>query len=180
MEDINIILSLVPSVSLQIAIIMRAATAISLLVGVAWAPSVQAAVSIDIAKNPAVAARTVLQQRAIQQRATITESLSNNVTGGSYVASVSVGTPPQTQTLIIDTGSSDVWLLSAQANLCSNERLQRYYGGGCSTTCKSLHFLRSACRVSVSSWMLLYNINWLDLGLDIWLCALLTVRAEYS
>ncbi|KAH8802855.1 aspartic peptidase domain-containing protein [Xylogone sp. PMI_703] len=109
------------------------ATTLSLLAGAALAPTVLATVSLDIAKNPAVR-RSPQQQRQIQQRATITESLANNYTGGSYVATVQVGTPPQTQTLVIDTGSSDVWLLSADANLCTSEFLQNEYGGGCSTT----------------------------------------------
>ncbi|RFU34494.1 hypothetical protein B7463_g1875, partial [Scytalidium lignicola] len=112
---------------------MKATTALSLLAGVACSPAVLAAVTINIAKNPAIN-RSSQQQRHLQQRATITESLANNYTGGSYVASVQVGTPPQTQTLVIDTGSSDVWLLSSDADLCSDPSEQDSAGGGCSTT----------------------------------------------
>ncbi|CAK7270808.1 hypothetical protein SEPCBS57363_004292 [Sporothrix epigloea] len=62
------------------------------------------------------------------------ESLANNVTGGGYYASVEVGTPGQTQVLVVDTGSSDVWVVASDANLCTNSRLQREYGDTCSDT----------------------------------------------
>ncbi|KAF8859938.1 acid protease, partial [Acephala macrosclerotiorum] len=66
---------------------------------------------------------------------TITESLANNFTRGDYIAQVSVGTPSQTLTLAIDTGSSDVWMLSSTTDLCTDSELQDYYGtGGCAST----------------------------------------------
>lgn len=76
-----------------------------------------------------------LRKRTLSPRATITESLANNFTGGDYIAQVSVGTPSQTLTLAIDTGSSDVWMLSSTADLCTDPELQDYYGtGGCAST----------------------------------------------
>jgi hypothetical protein len=56
------------------------------------------------------------------------ETLANNVSEGSYVATVSVGTPAQTIQVAIDTGSSDVWFNSVSANLCTSQRLQEEYG----------------------------------------------------
>ncbi|RYP75186.1 hypothetical protein DL771_002511 [Monosporascus sp. 5C6A] len=64
----------------------------------------------------------------------ILQELHNNVTGGGYYAEVSVGTPPQTVSLILDTGSSDVWVLDSNANLCTSSRMQEENGGGCIAT----------------------------------------------
>lgn len=71
------------------------------------------------------------------------ESLANNVTGGGYYASVGIGTPGQTQVLVVDTGSSDVWVVASDANLCTNSRLQREYGDTCSDTCTSVSYADS-------------------------------------
>ncbi|KAL1892853.1 hypothetical protein Sste5346_006745 [Sporothrix stenoceras] len=65
---------------------------------------------------------------------TYIETLVNNVTGGGYYASVDVGTPPQPQVLVIDTGSSDVWVVASDADLCTSSLLQRKYGDTCSDT----------------------------------------------
>ncbi|CAK7273412.1 hypothetical protein SEPCBS119000_005640 [Sporothrix epigloea] len=76
-------------------------------------------------------------QGKLRDRATTgayVESLANNVTGGGYYASVEVGTPGQTQVLVVDTGSSDVWVVASNADLCTNSRLQREYGDTCSNT----------------------------------------------
>lgn len=70
---------------------------------------------------------------SLQRRATISEGLSNNVSEGAYFATVQVGTPAQTLTLVLDTGSSDVWVLASNASLCTNEALQNEYGS-CVTT----------------------------------------------
>lgn len=47
-----------------------------------------------------------------------------------YMANVTVGTPPQNIALIIDTGSSDVWMLSTQADICESKTAQKK-GDGC-------------------------------------------------
>ncbi|CAK7232572.1 hypothetical protein SBRCBS47491_008316 [Sporothrix bragantina] len=65
---------------------------------------------------------------------TYVEQLVNNVTGGGYYATVQVGTPGQTQVLVIDTGSSDVWVVASDANLCTSKFLQSQYGDTCSDT----------------------------------------------
>ncbi|KAJ8107681.1 hypothetical protein ONZ43_g6655 [Nemania bipapillata] len=56
------------------------------------------------------------------------QELNNNLTGGGYYAEVALGTPPQPVTLILDTGSSDAWVLDANADLCQSRRLQYLYG----------------------------------------------------
>lgn len=66
---------------------------------------------------------------ALHKRAgTYSQELNNNLTGGGYYAQVTVGTPPQTVDLIVDTGSSDVWVLDSDANLCKSMSMQNYYG----------------------------------------------------
>jgi hypothetical protein len=71
----------------------------------------------------------------VHKRATFTQSLNNNITGAGYYADVAVGTPPQNLSLILDTGSSDIWLLSGDAGLCSSRKQQLTYGF-CLATCK--------------------------------------------
>jgi hypothetical protein len=66
----------------------------------------------------------------------ISQQLNNNLTGGGYYAEVSLGTPPQPVTLIVDTGSSDVWVLDSEADLCTDEAMQEMYYGGCIATCE--------------------------------------------
>ncbi|KAH9888649.1 aspartic peptidase domain-containing protein [Xylariomycetidae sp. FL2044] len=67
----------------------------------------------------------LLHRRAGQ----FSQELNNNLTGGGYYTEVSLGTPPQNVTLILDTGSSDIWVLATNATLCHSASLQAYYGG---------------------------------------------------
>lgn len=52
----------------------------------------------------------------------------NNITGGGYYAEVEVGTPGQKMTMHLDTGSSDTWVVSADADLCRSDTLQQQFG----------------------------------------------------
>jgi hypothetical protein len=110
-------------------------------------PTVSAILSIAALSSTALAAVTMniarssgprLKPRILSKRATITESLINNNTGGDYIAQVSVGTPPQNINLAIDTGSSDVWVIASTADLCTEPALQAYDMDGCDTPCKSI------------------------------------------
>lgn len=88
--------------------------------------------------------RSSLNQQATaplarNKRNTYTQSLSNNITGAGYYADITVGTPPQNVSLVLDTGSSDLWLLSSEADLCEDKYDQRIYGY-CLPTCKSIFF----------------------------------------
>lgn len=66
---------------------------------------------------------------------TITLDAFNNITGGGYYAQFDIGTPPQTLSFIIDTGSSDVWANSVDADMCSDTLEENNYGY-CLPQCK--------------------------------------------
>ncbi|CAN8098353.1 unnamed protein product [Discula destructiva] len=57
---------------------------------------------------------------------TYTEVLTNNISYGGYFASISVGTPGQTQDVILDTGSSDLWILGSDSAACAESSTQGY------------------------------------------------------
>lgn len=104
---------------------MRVLPALVVVGGAASFADAQRVVSMGIGKTkrlPPLHKRTILQE------------LHNNLTGGGYYAEVSLGTPPQTVRLIVDTGSSDVWVLDNNADLCTDRSMQEYYGGGCIAT----------------------------------------------
>ncbi|KAK5991102.1 putative aspartic-type endopeptidase opsB [Cladobotryum mycophilum] len=52
----------------------------------------------------------------------------NNITGGGYYAEFGIGTPPQNLSFMLDTGSSDTWVNSVDADLCSDELEQEQNG----------------------------------------------------
>lgn len=94
---------------------MKFFTALLPLLAVTEAANV---ILMDIKRNTAVEGK-ILNARGLGKRSgTITQSLINNITAGSYLAEVKVGTPPQTMTLALDTGSSDVWVVSSDAEIC--------------------------------------------------------------
>lgn len=91
-------------------------------------------VAIPVKRNSAGSDRR--RSSRLSKRATVTESLVNNVTAGGYYATVSIGTPGQDLTLVLDTGSSDAWVVSADASLCTEKKLQIYYDETCGATCE--------------------------------------------
>ncbi|KAE9366916.1 acid protease [Stipitochalara longipes BDJ] len=102
------------------------------------APIASAIVAVAALSSCAIAvvtlpiARKTQHSSQIRRRDPITEILGNNETGGLYTADAIVGTPPQKITFQIDTGSSDVWMLSSTADLCTNPVLQaQRRRGGC-------------------------------------------------
>ena len=70
----------------------------------------------------------------IAKRDTYSQNLINNITGGAYYAEVTVGTPGQKVSVVLDTGSSDLWVVSYKADLCTDFRIQREWGDSCDKT----------------------------------------------
>ncbi|TLS21937.1 uncharacterized protein PpBr36_09425 [Pyricularia pennisetigena] len=91
--------------------------------------AVSATVSFELMRSTSEAPHPHLGKRS-----TFVESIANNITGGGYYLDVKIGTPGQDARMILDTGSSDAWVVSSRADLCGNTRLQRQYGDSCSTT----------------------------------------------
>lgn len=63
-----------------------------------------------------------------KRSSTYTQTITNNISYGGYYASVSVGTPGQSQDVVLDTGSSDAWFLSKSSSECTENT--------CVSTCK--------------------------------------------
>lgn len=91
---------------------------------------------------------TVVARRhhRLTKRASFTESLVNNITGGGYYASVSVGTPGQDIDMVLDTGSSDAFIIASGADLCESSRLQIQYQTSCGQTCELFYHLKPSLR----------------------------------
>lgn len=101
---------------------MRVSLSLACVTAVATSAVAQKVVSLNFA-------RASPEHKTLRKRAgTYSQELNNNLTGGGYYTDVALGTPPQPVTLILDTGSSDVWVLDSHADLCSSEDLQSYYG----------------------------------------------------
>ncbi|KAK3367628.1 aspartic peptidase domain-containing protein [Podospora didyma] len=94
----------------------------SLALLLAATASAKRVVPINIEKAPG----SDLPERRLRRRAHFEESLENNRTG--YFAYVDIGTPPQTIKMHVDTGSTDVWVLSKTVDLCNNVTLQDEFG----------------------------------------------------
>ncbi|KKY37603.1 putative acid protease [Diaporthe ampelina] len=106
---------------------MKSHTAPALLAPLLLTATASASVlRIPVARN---SPGTVVSRRhpRLTKRASFTESLVNNITAGGYYASVSVGTPGQDIDMILDTGSSDAFVVASGADLCESARLQLIY-----------------------------------------------------
>ncbi|KAK4237377.1 putative aspartic-type endopeptidase [Achaetomium macrosporum] len=72
--------------------------------------------------------------RSLARRDSHPEQLVNDISGGGYYVQVEVGTPGQNLTMLLDTGSSDAWVLGHDADLCTDRDLQDVYGMTCTDT----------------------------------------------
>lgn len=140
---------------------MRTISAASLLALLTLSSEVasQKVIQFDIAKvagsPPTKLGKRFAETSKLYKRQ-FSESIINNVTGGSYMISTSIGTPAQSISLVLDTGSSDVWVLADNANQCTSKTLQYEYGACVGGTCKSQTIIDwTAINVSRQSKLLL-------------------------
>jgi len=109
---------------------MKSTTAILASVSLLSLTSASGTLQLGITAKREVDPSPQLRRRA-GTSGTVTASLSENPQFVQYYADVTMGTPPQSVKLIVDTGSSDVWAVSSTAALCKA-------AGGCPDgTCKS-------------------------------------------
>lgn len=101
-----------------------AATAAALLPLVAAVPDPNT-IQVDFTKRKVDAKTSPLRSR-LARRQTVNSAISNQIIG--YFINVEVGTPGQNITLQLDTGSSDIWFPSSDAQYCQS------YQGGCINT----------------------------------------------
>ncbi|KFY09490.1 hypothetical protein V492_05473 [Pseudogymnoascus sp. VKM F-4246] len=93
-------------------------------------PSLAGIVPMPIWRQPA---SSIDSRRDIQARGTVLEHIDNSHLRGSYYANITVGTPPQPISVILDTGSSDLWVLAKTADACLGKvKIQQAQGDeGC-------------------------------------------------
>ncbi|ESZ94471.1 hypothetical protein SBOR_5119 [Sclerotinia borealis F-4128] len=99
--------------------------------------------------------------RHLSSRASVSVSLVNNITQASYVISVKIGTPPQDIDLIIDTGSSDTWLIAATAESCTASELQEYNWTD-ESTCNTPYYPNASSSINLDVTNDTFNIQYLD------------------
>lgn len=104
--------------------LVRAGNVVQLAVG--WQPAPPSVIDNQIS-------------RRLKARSHIQEGIYNNVSTlayGSYMANVTIGTPGQQLSLVIETGGSDTIVLSATAYECSQTSWSNGFGPCYGGTCE--------------------------------------------
>ncbi|CAL3970210.1 hypothetical protein PZA11_006478 [Diplocarpon coronariae] len=113
-----------PPTSTLILLLLPLSSASTVLFNIARSPTAQTA-QLE-ARQSSLRARALDKPGLFERADSVMADLTNARTQGLYFANVSVGTPGQALQLQIDTGSSDVWVPAAEAELCGNKE-----EGGC-------------------------------------------------
>ncbi len=104
----------------------------ALILLLAGAAAAQKVVELGISRvKPSLSSLASLGRRGVD-----VATLDNNATKGVYFVQVTVGTPGQPQDLTIDTGSSDVWVVGYNADVCQSSGVQPDSSDGCDETCE--------------------------------------------
>ncbi|KAK5173312.1 uncharacterized protein LTR77_001993 [Saxophila tyrrhenica] len=94
------------------------------------ATTVTALPELSIAKRHKHGARPVLQKRQDDEIVgTTVYDIITYSTGGAYYANLTVGTPPQNQVVILDTGSSNLYFDASSAPACQTDGAYACRGG---------------------------------------------------
>ncbi|KAF7956072.1 hypothetical protein EAE96_004993 [Botrytis aclada] len=96
--------------------------------------------------------------RRLSSRDSVSARLINNITQSSYMISVKVGTPPQDIDLVLDTGSSDTWMIASSAPTCTGIGLDDSDETDCNTPYNS--DTSSSIEMNVTTYE--FNIRYLD------------------
>lgn len=112
---------------------MKAASAIFLLALALGTSSAEDHV-VEFSLSRGSVLRTGLSLPPLARRATLTEDLINNITDTAYFVDVEVGSPGQKVSLLFDTGSSDTWVISYRADLCTDPSVQLTLNSKCLDT----------------------------------------------
>ncbi|KAK5112865.1 hypothetical protein LTR85_011092 [Meristemomyces frigidus] len=98
-------------------------TTASLAAPLLLAASVHALPELSISKRDAKLATSNVARGLVRRAGTVTTNVYDILTystGGAYYANVTVGTPPQDQVVILDTGSSDLYFDASTAAACES------------------------------------------------------------
>ncbi|ERS99734.1 hypothetical protein HMPREF1624_03098 [Sporothrix schenckii ATCC 58251] len=87
----------------------------AMLASAASAALPEGVVQFDVGRR---SAHPKLTRRATAN--TDSSTIDNNLSQGGYFATCKIGTPQQTLTLQLDTGSSDIWVPSSSASVCAS------------------------------------------------------------
>lgn len=93
-------------------------------------------VSLNVTKSMRPRSPLTSRQPLRKRQKVVTETLDNDI--ASYLAGVTVGTPPQQMQLHIDTGSSDMWVNVPTSSLCQTSGCQ---GGTYDSSASSTYHL---------------------------------------
>lgn len=103
-------------------------------------------VKMDLSRSPATSSSNVAGRR-LARRNSITVPVMNAVSQGLYFVNATVGTPPQTVQLQIDTGSSDIWFFGPDS---CDESTSPCLGGVCRLRLSSALFDRRLTLVQLT------------------------------
>jgi len=121
----------------KVAVVMKAVVLYaSLAATLATTASAQRVVSLDIDK-PALVSSLQLPDLLRRDLGNYSQVITNNITARTYYAKVTIGTPPQPITLIVDTGSSDTWVIDDEYEACGKE--------DCITPCECHRIIIPCC-----------------------------------
>ena len=99
---------------------MKLTSAASLLAAISLLSltSASGTLQLSISGKRGISQPGLLQRRA-KSSGTVTAPLTEGPQFAQYFADVTIGTPPQSLKLVVDTGSSDVWAVASSASVCT-------------------------------------------------------------